>query len=111
MKVKKVSMKEELHRKLYQAQERWFAMREQGQTKHEIKMRGLRDHGDMHYYMRPILFTGATRVAYERELKRFVDYAKEELGRERNQDITKKDFRKRAGAPGSGPLPVDVLTW
>ncbi len=66
-------MKDELHAKLWQAQQRWFALKEQGLTKHDLKMQGIRERGDMFNATRGILFTGATRLAYERELKRFLD--------------------------------------
>lgn len=87
------AMKEELHRELYSAQERWFALRETGVTKHDLKLQGLRERGDMFYCTRSILFTGATRVAYERELKPFLDYCHDVRGKTVNREIDKRDFR------------------
>jgi hypothetical protein len=82
-----------MHDRLWMAQQRWFALREQGSTKHDLKMQGLRERGDMFYATRAILFTGATRVAYEQELKRFLTYAYEVRGKSENVQIDKKDFR------------------
>src|SRR5205809_1691482 len=87
------AMKDELHAKLWQAQQRWFALKEQGLTKHDLKMQGIRERGDMFYATRGILFTGATRLAYEQELKRFLDYAHTVQGKSDNAQIDKKDFR------------------
>ena len=68
-------MKDELHAKLWQAQQRWFSLKDQGYTKHDLKMQGIRERGDMFYATRGILFTGATRLAYEQVLNRFLDAA------------------------------------
>src|SRR6185369_14366530 len=86
-------MKDELHAKLWQAQQRWFSLKDQGYTKHDLKIQGLRERGDMFYATRGILFTGATRLAYEQELKRFLDYAHAVRGKSENAQIDKKDFR------------------
>lgn len=87
------TMKEELHVQLYAAQERWFTLRETGVTKHDLKLQGLRERGDMFYCTRTLLFTGATRTAYERELKPFLDYCHDVRGKTSNRDIDKRDFR------------------
>jgi hypothetical protein len=42
---------------------------------------------------RRLLYTGPTRVAYERELKRFLDYCHLERGKTENSRIDKRDFR------------------
>src|SRR6185369_12202420 len=86
-------MKDELHARLWQAQQRWFELKDQGYTKHDLKMQGLRERGDMFYATRGILFTGTTRLAYEQELKRFLDYAHAVRGKSDNSQIDKKDFR------------------
>lgn len=86
-------MKDELHARLWLAQQRWFTLREQGWTKHDLKMQGIRERGDMFYATRGIIFTGATRLAYEHELKRFLDYAHTVRGKTENAHIDKKDFR------------------
>jgi hypothetical protein len=86
-------MKDELHAKLWQAQQRWFSLKDQGYTKHDLKVQGIRERGDMFYATRGIIFTGATRVAYEQELKRFLDYAYAVRGKSDNSQIDKKDFR------------------
>ena len=67
-------MKNEMHQKLWSAQQRWFALKERGLTKHDLKMQGIRERGDMFFATRAILFTGSTRLAYEQELKRFLNY-------------------------------------
>jgi hypothetical protein len=87
------AMKDELHAKLWQAQQRWFSLKDQGYTKHDLKIQGLRERGDMFYATRGIIFTGATRLAYEHELKRFLDYAHTVRGKADNNQIDKKDFR------------------
>ncbi len=86
------AMKEELHQRLWSAQERWFSLRETGMTKHDVKMAGIRERGNLHYAGRRLLFWGATRVDYERGLKRFIDFC-HARGRERNADIDKRDMR------------------
>ena len=87
------AMKEELHQRLWAAQERWFRWKAEGKTKHELKTQGLNDHGDMFAYLRGVILTGASRVAYERELKRFLQYAFHTRGRTKNQEVDRKDFR------------------
>jgi hypothetical protein len=86
-------MKDELHARLWSAQQRWFTLKEQGWTKHDLKMQGIRERGDMFYATRGIIFTGATRLAYEHELKRFLDYAHTVRGKTDNSQVDKKDFR------------------
>ncbi len=87
------AMKEELHQRLWAAQERWFRWKAEGRTKHELKRQGLNDHGDMFAYLRGVIFTGASRIAYERELKRFLQYTFHTRGRAKNQEVDRKDFR------------------
>ncbi len=53
-------MKDEIHARLWQAQQRWFSLKDQGLTKHDLKMQGIREHGDMFHATRAIIFTGAT---------------------------------------------------
>src|SRR5258706_7086178 len=86
-------MKDELHARLWSAQQRWFGMKDQGLTKHDLKMQGIRERGDMFFATRGIIFTGSTRLAYEQELKRFLDYADTVRGKTENAQIDKKDFR------------------
>jgi len=86
-------MKDELHARLWAAQERWFALKECGATKHELKLQGLRERGHMFYCTRGLIFTGATRIAYERELKAFLEYCHVFRGRRENGEIDKRDFR------------------
>ncbi len=81
------AMKKDLHDRLWNAQERWFAMRDQGWTKHEVKMAGIRQCGDPNLKMRSILFTGRSRVTYERVLKGFLDFAHAKFGVQRLDDI------------------------
>ena len=86
-------MKDELHARLWSAQQRWFTLKEHGWTKHDLKMQGIRERGDMFYATRGIIFTGSTRLAYEHELKRFLDYAHTVRGKADNNQVDKKDFR------------------
>ena len=86
-------MKNELHARLWGAQQRWFALKDRGLTKHDLKMQGIRERGDMFYATRGLIFMGSTRLAYEQELKRFLDYAHTVRGKSENAQIDKKDFR------------------
>lgn len=86
-------MKDELHAKLWTAQQRWFAQKSQGESKLSLKLHGIGQRGVPSFATRLILFTGATRFAYERELKRFLDYAHDVLSRTDNAQIDKRDFR------------------
>lgn len=86
-------MKEELHQRLWAAQERWFEWKAKGETKRGLKLQGVREFGDMFARTRYVLFTGATRAAYERELKRFLDFAHDVRGRRDNRQIDRKDFK------------------
>ncbi len=86
-------MKDELHARLWGAQQRWFALKDQGWTKHDLKMQGIRERGDMFYATRGVIFMGTTRLAYEHELKRFLDYAHTVRGKSENAQIDRKDFR------------------
>ena len=85
-------MKNELHQQLWSAQQRWFRLEEAGATKHDLKVQGLREHGDMCHETRRIIFTGNTRVTYERALKGFVEFCHAK-GIDRNQDISKREMR------------------
>lgn len=85
-------MKNELHQQLWTAQQRWFRLEEAGATKHDLKVQGLREHGDMYHETRQIIFTGNTRVTYERVLKDFVEFC-HDRGIDRNQDISKREMR------------------
>jgi len=85
-------MKNELHQQLWAAQQRWFRIEEAGATKHDLKVQGLREHGDMYHETRRIIFTGNTRVTYERVLKGFVGFC-HDRGIERNADISKREMR------------------
>jgi site-specific recombinase XerC len=86
-------MKEEIHQRLWAAQQRWFEWKAKGETKRGLKLEGLRDFGDLFARTRYVIFTGATRVAYERELKRFIDFAHQARGKVGNRQIDAKDFR------------------
>lgn len=83
-------MKADLHDRLWNAQQRWFAMRAEGWTKHEVKMTGVKEARDQNYHMRPILFAGRSRVTYERVLKSFLDFAHAKFGIQRLDDIDTK---------------------
>jgi len=55
-------MKDELHARLWGAQQRWFALKDEGMTKHDLKMQGIRERGDMFYATRGLIFMGSTRL-------------------------------------------------
>lgn len=87
------AMKQDLHDRLWGAQQRWFALREQGMTKREIKLSGIRESGDPNCHTRNLIFAGSTRRSYERILKSFVEFTHREHGCRRLEDIGKKEFR------------------
>jgi len=85
-------MKNELHQRLWGALERWFALRDQGVTKRDLKLAGLRERKDPWWACRALIFTGNTRLTYERTLKGFIDFV-HARGIERNDAITKHEMR------------------
>lgn len=87
------AMKQGVHDRLWGAQQRWFALRAQGETKRALKMRGLRECADPNCYTRNLIFAGSTRLSYERILKDFVEFAHQEHGCQQLEDIGKQEFR------------------
>lgn len=84
-------MKRDLHDRLWNAQQRWFAMRGAGQvSKFDMKKAGIREFRDPNHYLRPLLFTGRTRTTYERVLKCFVEFAHARFGVQKFDDIDTK---------------------
>jgi hypothetical protein len=83
-------MKADLHDRLWNAQQRWFAIRGDGWTKHEAKIAGVKEFGDQNHFMRPILFAGRSRVTYERVLKSFLQFAHSRFSIQRLDDIDTK---------------------
>ena len=86
-------MKKELHDRLWQAYQHWLALKENGASKRALKLQGLRDHDDLFHATRALIFTGNTRLTYERELKRFLDYCSRVRGRIDNRQIDHRDFK------------------
>ncbi len=86
-------LKSELHDALWHAQQRWFQLREQQYTKHELKVMGLRNAGDPNFMTRDLIFAGRTRLTYERDLKLFVTYVHQERGAQNLRDITVEHAR------------------
>jgi len=80
-------MKADLHDRLWKAQERWFAMRAEGWTKHQVKMAGVKEFGDQNHYMRAVLFAGRSRVTYERVLKSFIEFTHSRFEVQRLDDL------------------------
>lgn len=87
------AMKQDLHDRLWNAQQRWFALRDQGMTKREIKLRGIREVGDPNLHLRNLIFTGATKRAIEDTLKSFIEFSHERFGAQRLEDIGKQAFK------------------
>ena len=87
------AMKQDLHDRLWKAQQRWFALRDQGISKRELKLRGLREAADPNLHLRPLVFTGATKRAVEETLKSFVEFAHERFGAQRLDEIGKREFK------------------
>ena len=86
------TMKRDLHNRLWNAQQRWFALRGQT-TKHELKLRGLRESGDANHYTRNLIFTGSTKRAIEETLKTFVEFAHDRFGVDRLEDLGRHEFK------------------
>ncbi len=84
-----MSLKQDVHDRLWHAFERWHQMSATGVTKHDLKMAGLRQHGDVNHLTRGLIFTGNTLRSYESVLKAFV----ESTGAHRLEEIGKRDFR------------------
>lgn len=86
-------MKDELHDKLWYAQQSWFQLRDASWTKYGLKMAGIRSTGDVNTLTRGIIFTGRTRGTYEGELKSFLVYAHQQAGVQHLSDITTAEAR------------------
>jgi hypothetical protein len=105
------AMKRDLHDRLWNAQQRWFALRAEGDTKRELKLRGIRECGDPNRYTRGLIFAGSTRITYERMLKGFVEFAHREHGCRSLADIDERvvrDFMDRAIAQGLAAKTLHV---
>lgn len=63
------ALKHILHARLWNAQHRWFALRAQGMTKRQPKLKGIRECGDPNRYTRNLVFARSTRRFYEEILK------------------------------------------
>ena len=88
-----MSLNQQVHDRLWKAFQRWQEIRKTGVTKHELKMRGIRETGDPNQYIRNLIFTGSTHRSYEGVLKAFVEHAHREHGAQRLEDIGKKALR------------------
>jgi len=87
------AMKKDLHDRLWNAQQRWFAMRAEGATKRDLKLRGIREAQDANLHLRALIFTGSTKRAVEETLKAFVEFAHERFGARRLENIGKREFK------------------
>lgn len=88
-----MSLSQELHDRLWRAFQRWEDLRQTGVTKHELKMRGIRESGDPNQFTRNLIFTGNTLRSYEGVLQDFVEHAQREHGAQRLEDVDKKALR------------------
>jgi hypothetical protein len=86
-------MKQQLHDRLWAAFDRWLALRGTGTSKFDLKARGMREHQDPKYFLRPLIFTRCTMATYEKVLRDFVDFAQREHGATCLEDIGKREFR------------------
>src|SRR5579883_192534 len=89
----KMSLKQDVHDRLWRAFDRWHALRLTGVSKHDLKMKGIREAANPNIYTAPLIFTGNTLRSYEGVLKDFVDDVQRERGVSRLEDVSKKDFR------------------
>ncbi len=85
-----MTLKNELHDRLWRAYERWHDLRHQGETKHELKMRGLAEHADVNRCTRNLIFSANTLHTYEKILGRFLDSC---AGAQHLEDLGKREFR------------------
>ncbi|MBI2899056.1 MAG: hypothetical protein HYY17_02660 [Planctomycetes bacterium] len=85
-----MSLKNELHDRLWRAFERWHELRGQGATKHDLKMQGLREYGDVNHCTRNLIFSANTLHTYEKILGRFLDSCPHV---QRLEEIGKAEFR------------------
>jgi Phage integrase, N-terminal SAM-like domain len=88
-----MSLKQEVHDRLWRAFEKWQEVRQTGVTKHDLKVQGIRELGDPNQFTRGLIFTGNTLRSYEGVLKDFVQFAQWEGGAARLEDVGKKEFR------------------
>ncbi len=88
-----MSLKQQLHDRLRGAFDRWLAIQRTGVSKFDLKSRGMREHQDPNYLLRPLIFCGNTLRTYEKVLRDFVEFAQREHGAPRLEDIGKKEFR------------------
>jgi len=86
-------LKQAVHDRLWNAQQRWFALRESGATKRELKLLGLREAADANRHIRNLIFTGSTKRAVEETLKSFVEFAHEKFGIVRLEDLGRHEFK------------------
>jgi hypothetical protein len=88
-----MSLKQDLHDRLWRAFQRWEDLRQTGVTKHELKMQGIRECGDPNRHTRNLIFAGNTLRSYEGVLRAFVEHAEREHGAQRLEDVDKKALR------------------
>jgi len=87
------AMKQDLHDRLWKAQQRWFALRAEGATKRALKLGGISESGDPNLHTRNLIFAGSTRRSYEETLKSFLEFSHERFGVARLEDLGKREFR------------------
>jgi hypothetical protein len=87
------NLKQAVHDRLWQAFQRWEALRQTGVSKHDLKMRGIHEGGDPNRHCRDLIFTGSTLRSYEGLLKDFVEFAQSQHPLTCLEEIGKKDFR------------------
>jgi hypothetical protein len=89
-----MSLKQDVHDRLWKAFQRWEEIRLTGVSKHDLKMHGIRECGDPNRFTRSLIFTGNTLRSYEAPLKDFVEFAQRERGAKQLEDIGKAEFRE-----------------
>jgi hypothetical protein len=87
------NLKQDVHDRLWRAFQRWEELRQTGVSKHDLKVRGIREAQDPNLYMRNLLFTGSTLRSYESVLKDFIEFAQSQHPVNRLEEIGKKNFR------------------
>src|SRR5436190_13672787 len=104
-----MSLKQDVHDRLWRAFERWHEIRQTGVSKHDLKMRGIRESGDPNQFTRNLIFTGNTLRSYEGVLRDFVEHAHREHGAQRLEDVDKKALRSFMDRAISQGLAVKTL--
>ena len=86
-------MNQELHDRLWTRFQRWHDVAATGVSKFDLKMKGIREHGDPNHALRPLIITRSTLDTYKPILEKFTAFAALNSGAKHLNDIGPRDFR------------------